>query len=131
MYKEAVEAFEKSVALRGRDNMNLATLAHGYAKAGRRAEALKLVAELETQVKKGGRLNAFALAIAYAGLGDNEKVFAVLEKAYEQRRPGIFLLRSEPLLAPLQSDPRFRDLMLRMGLPPESLAPAATPSPKD
>lgn len=128
MYKEAIEAFEKSVALRGRGNINLATLAYAFAKAGRRAEALKLVAELETKIKKSGQRNAYGLAIAYTGLGDKEKAFAVLESAYEQRQAGIFLLNSEPLVEPLRADPRFRNLLLRIGLPPESLPPLAAPS---
>ncbi len=123
MYKEAIAAFEKSVALRGRDNANLGTLAHAYAKAGRRQEALKLVGELEERARRSGRPGAYGLAIAYAGLGEKDRAFAVLEKAYEQRRAGMFFLNSEPLFEPFQSDPRFRNLMLRIGLPPQSLPP--------
>ena len=126
LYKEGIAALEKTVALRGRDNINVACLAHAYAKAGRRAEALKLVAELETKAKNTGQPLAFALAIAYAGLGDEKKLFDLLERAYEERRGAIVALNSVQLFEPFHADPRFRDLLLRIGMPPESLASTNT-----
>lgn len=128
MYKEGIAALEKTVELRGRDNINVACLAHAYAKAGRRAEALKLVAEIEAQAKKTGRPIAFALAIAYAGLGDEKKLFALLERAFEAQAGGIIPLNSEQLFESYQGDPRFHDVLLRIGMPPESLALANTAS---
>ena len=69
------------------------------------------------------------MVVAYAGLGDGEKVFALLEKSFERHTGIIFLLKSEPLFEPFDSDPRYRDLLIRIGLPPESLPPlAATPA---
>lgn len=126
MYKEAIAALEKTLELRGRDGIALGTLAHAYAKAGRRDEALKLVRELEERSRKRGAPGGYGLAIAYAGLGDEEKVFALLERSFERHTAAIFLLKSEPLFEPFDSDPRFRDLLIRIGLPPESLPPLET-----
>lgn len=130
MYKEAVDALERSVALRGRDNTNLGTLAYAYAKSGRRQDALKLVAEMEQGAKKRGGSGVYGLAIAFAGLSDKERVFTVLEDGYEQRKPGMFFLNSEPLFDEFRSDARYRDLLIRMGLPTVSLPPVAD-APKD
>jgi len=103
-------------------------LAHAYAKAGRRDEALKLVRELEERARKRGAPGGYGLAVAYAGLGDGEKVFVLLEKSFERHTGIIFLLKSEPMFEPLDSDPRYRDLLIRIGLPPESLPPLAARS---
>ena len=65
--------------------------------------------------------------VAYAGLGDGEKVFELLEKSFERHTGIIFFLKSEPLFEPFDSDPRYRDLLIRIGLPPESLPPQVTP----
>jgi len=59
---------------------------------------------------------------AYAGLGDKEQAFAWLERSYEERRQRMVWLNVDPLLEPLRSDPRFADLVRRVGLP--SPAPA-------
>ncbi|MGB2901019.1 MAG: winged helix-turn-helix domain-containing protein [Candidatus Acidiferrum sp.] len=127
MYKEAITAFEKTIGLRGRDGIAVGTLANVYAKAGRRDEALKLVHELEERARKRGAPGGYGLVVAYAGLGDGEKVFALLEKSFERHAGIIFLLKSEPLFEPFNSDPRYRDLLVRIGLPPESLPPSQEP----
>jgi len=131
MYKEAIAALEKTIELRGRDGIALGTLSHAYAKAGRRDEALKLVRELEERARKRGGPGGYGLVVAYAGLGDGEKVFALLEKSFERHMGIIFLLKSEPLFEPFDSDARYRDLLIRIGLPPESLPPVAGASRDD
>jgi len=125
MYKEAIAALEKTIELRGRDGIALGTLSHAYAKAGRRDEALKLVRELEERARKRGTPGGYGMVVAYAGLGEREKVFALLEKSFERHTSIIFFLKSEPLFEPFDSDPRYRDLLIRIGLPPESLPPLA------
>jgi len=129
MYQQAIEELEKAMAMGGRDSMSLGVLAHAYARDGRRQEALKLVNEL-LRPSKGEHVPLRALAIAYSGLGDKDKAFAVLETAYERRGGALFELNSQPLYAPLRADPRFRDLLIRIGLPTESLPPVAG-APKD
>src|SRR3989454_1715345 len=130
MYKEGIAALERTVELRGREGVALGTLANAYAKAGRRDEALKLLRELEERTRKRGTPGGYGMVVAYAGLGDGEKVFALLEKSFERHTGIIFLLKSEPLFEPFDSDPRYRDLLIRIGLPPESLPPV-TGAPKE
>jgi len=130
MYKEGIAALERTIELRGREGIALGTLANAYAKAGRRDEALKLLRELEERARKRGTPGGYGMVVAYAGLGDGEKVFALLEKSFERHTGIIFLLKSEPLFEPFDSDPRYRDLLIRIGLPPESLPPV-TGAPKE
>ncbi len=130
MYKEGIAALERAIELRGREGIALGTLANAYAKAGRRDEAVKLLRELEERARKRGTPGGYGMVVAYAGLGDGDKVFALLEKSFERHTGIIFLLKSEPLFEPFDSDPRYRDLLIRIGLPPESFPPVAA-APKD
>jgi hypothetical protein len=58
----------------------------------------------------------FSFIWAYAGLADTEQAFAWLEKAYQERRDLMALLNLDPFVDPLRSDPRFADLVRRVGL---------------
>ena len=53
----------------------------------------------------------------YAGLGDKDQAFACLDKAYELRDSGIVFIKVDPLFDPLRDDPRFKNLLRRIGLP--------------
>jgi serine/threonine protein kinase/tetratricopeptide (TPR) repeat protein len=59
----------------------------------------------------------YVIAIAYSGLGDKDKAFEWLEKMFEAHEYAILLLKVDPYFDPLHSDPRFADLLRRMGLP--------------
>ena len=116
MYAEAIEEFQKSIALGERSPIDLGLLVNAYARAGQREAARKVVRELEGRGK--GKPPPLALAFAYLGLGEKDKVFAALEAVYERHGSGLFFLNSDPLWEPLRSDPRFIDLVRRVGLPP-------------
>jgi hypothetical protein len=60
----------------------------------------------------------FGLAIAYAQLGENDRAFELLEQRYRDRGFEMLTLKNIPSLDPLRSDPRFQDLVRRVGLPP-------------
>jgi len=120
MNQEAVAVLEKALIFTERDPLVLGALAHAYARAGRRDEARKLVGELkrldERLEAEGKSIPRFSFIWAHAGLGDKEQAFVWLERAYHERRDRVFLLNVDPLLDPLRSDPRFQDLVRRVGL---------------
>jgi hypothetical protein len=57
------------------------------------------------------------LAVLHAGLGEKDRAFELLERAYELRVPALSRIKTTPLLGDLRSDPRFQDLLRRMKLP--------------
>jgi tetratricopeptide (TPR) repeat protein len=117
-YQQAIAELQKAVSLNQKQPLILGALAFAYARAGQRDEALQLVTELK-RIEAEARIYVppFGLIWAYAGLGDKEQAFAVLERSFEERRDRMVWLNIDPLLDPLRSDPRFTDLVRRIGLP--------------
>jgi hypothetical protein len=93
----------------------MAGLAHIYAMSGRKAEAHKVLAELQS-LSEHSYVPATDTALIYAGLGEKDKSFAQLDKAYEEHSFTLSNLKVEPRFDPLHSDPRFADLLRRIGL---------------
>jgi len=117
-YEEATAEFEKAVELSGRaNNRYLSSLGYCYAVTGRRGEASAILKELEDRYAKRGGKGQF-LAGVYAGLGERDKAFAWLEREFVQR--GVLLPEITWRFAfeGLRGDPRFADLVRRMGLEP-------------
>jgi TolB-like protein/tetratricopeptide (TPR) repeat protein len=118
-YQRAIKELQQVINVKKeREPLVLGALAHSYARAGLREEALELVAELkkiDRDVK--GYVPPFGLIWAYAGLGDRDRAFDVLDRAYELGSDRMTWLNVDPLLDPLRSDPRFIDLVRRMGFP--------------
>jgi TolB-like protein/Tfp pilus assembly protein PilF len=121
LHQNAISALQKALIFTDREPLVLGALAHAHARAGQRAEALKLVSELKRLEERVGpedrNVPRFSFVWAYAGLGDKEQAFAWLEKAYQERRDLMIALNIDPLVDPLRSDPRFQDLVRRVGLP--------------
>ena len=88
-------------------------LPRAYAVSGRRNEALKILNDLTKQSKEFS--SAAEIALIYAGLGENDQAMTWLEKAHSERFNPSILLR--PAFDPLRSDPRFQNLVHRIGLP--------------
>ena len=84
--------------------------------AGRKAEALKTLADLESLAERRYS-SPVRSACIYAGLGDKERAFEWLEKGYVGRSDHLTQLKTEPMFDSLRSEPRFGDLMRRVGLP--------------
>jgi serine/threonine protein kinase/tetratricopeptide (TPR) repeat protein len=113
----AVPEYQRAVDLSHGDTDPIAGLAHAYAEMGKRAEAQKILSDLLRQSKKN-YVSPYMIATIYAALGDKETAFNFLEKAYKERSPDIpYFLKADLRLDPLRSDPRFQDLMHRVGLP--------------
>jgi len=92
----------------------ISTLAYGYGAAGLRAKAEATLAELR-DLSRQRYTSAFALAVAYAGSGDTEQALSELEIAFVERSDTMAVLRVYPVLDSLRNEPRFKDLLARVG----------------
>ncbi len=70
------------------------------------------------EVPKQRYVSPYMFAVVYAGLGDQDQTFAWSDKAVQDRSAFLIWLKVEPLFDPLRDDPRFQDLLRRIGLPP-------------
>lgn len=113
--KEAIPLLEKAASLTNRSSGFIDLLAAAYARAGRRSDALRILAELKKRRQRGDA-QAASLVIVYLGLGETEQAFFWLEEAYKERSNMLQFVKVHPLFDPLRSDPRFADLLHRVGL---------------
>ncbi len=113
MYAESLALSEKTS---GSDYELLADLVYGYAKTGRRREAEDVISRWK-ELEKKEYISNYWLAIAYAALGEKDAAFSELEKAYQAHDWFFERLKVDPYMDPLRDDPRFKDLVKRLGLP--------------
>jgi hypothetical protein len=106
---------EKAVSLSHGSPAITAVLIRAYAQSGRQAEALKLLAELRRR-REAGYIPAAAFVNAYLGLGDKEQAFIWLDKAYQEKSAILQFAKTHPFFDPIRNDPRFADLVRRVGL---------------
>ena len=116
MYSEAIASVEKAMSLAGRTPLLIATLGRAYAISGRKDEAEILLQELQDKGKSEYVLPIHFAAL-YGDLGNTDEAFRWLEKVYQERHYGMFLLRIPSQWEPLRMDPRFDDLLERMNFP--------------
>jgi eukaryotic-like serine/threonine-protein kinase len=112
---DAIRELEKTVTL-SPISLYDGALGHAYAVAGQRESALRVLAELQAR-SDSSYVSPFDIATIYAGLGDQSKTFEYLEKAYQGRVPYLVYLAVDPHFDDFRADPRFRDLVHRIGLP--------------
>ncbi len=112
---EAIPVLEKTFSVSGHSSAVIGVLIRAYAHAGRRADALRLLAELKKR-KQAGYVPAAAFVNAYLGLGDKEEAFAWLEQGCKEHSNILQWLKVHPYFDPLRDDPRFKDLVHRVGL---------------
>ena len=113
---EALSEYQTAVEMSEGDQDALAALAHAYALIGRRAEAQKMLRDLE-QKSKRDYVSPYVIATVYAGLGEKDRAFEFLEKAYQARSLDIsWHIKADLRINNLRSDPRFSNLLSRMGL---------------
>lgn len=115
MYKEAIDEINQATRLSNGDTRTTATLAYAYAVASKRDDAIKVLDELREQQKQR-YVSPYFIALVYVGLREDDQAFAWLQKAYEERHPYLILMKVEPVFDRLHSDPRFADLVRRVGL---------------
>src|SRR5579863_1480064 len=112
-YDEAIAELQKATELSEGSTAFNANLAYAYAVSGRRNEAVKILADLKNQSQLGFS-NAPEIALVYVGMNDKDQAMTWLNKAFDERFSPWVLMR--PAFDPLRSDPRFQDLMRRIGL---------------
>jgi tetratricopeptide (TPR) repeat protein len=110
---EAVAEFQKAIELSPGSTAFSANLAYAYAVSGMRNEAVKILDDLKNR-SQNGFSNAPEIALIYVGLNDKDQAMVWLEKAYAERFSPWVLMR--PAFDPLLPDPRFQNLLRRIGL---------------
>jgi tetratricopeptide (TPR) repeat protein len=113
-YSEAIVAFEKAVSLSHGGARYLSSLGYGYGLTGRKEAACEILAEL-SKLSRQRYVAESDFAMVNAGMGEREHAIVWLERAYERRDSYLPFFRVDPRLASLQSDPRFRALLKRIG----------------
>jgi len=114
---EAISEYQKAIELSAGDQNSTAALAHAFVVIGRRAEAEKILHDFERK-SKSAHVSPYLMATMYAGLGDKDRAFAFLEKAYQGRSLNLpWDLKADLRVDDLRSDPRFQELVRRVGLP--------------
>ena len=112
-FQEAIEELKKAGDF---TTEPLATIGYVYGRMGRAVDARKVVAELQAQLKQG-YVAPTNFATVYIGLGEKDQAIAWLEKGFQQHDFWITFLKGEPIFDSLRSDPRFQDLVRRVGFP--------------
>jgi serine/threonine protein kinase/tetratricopeptide (TPR) repeat protein len=117
MYREAVAEFRKAFELSGGDTNELAALGHAYAISGQESEARKILEQLKERSQQT-YVQPTWVAVIRIGLGEKDQAFDWLQRAYQDRAAWMIYLKVDPLFDPVRSDPRFIDLLRRVGLSP-------------
>src|SRR6266704_852313 len=98
------------------DPLILAMLGHAYAASGQRDEALQTLNQL-TEISRQRYVSAYSVAMVYAELDEKDQALNWLEKGYQERATKMTFLKIDPFFDNIRSDPRFADLVRRVGLP--------------
>ncbi len=115
MVEEAIAEYQQTLSVSKNPTIEV-WLGHAYAVSGKKDKAQKILAELQKRHKREPNW-FYEIALIYAGLGEREQAFAWLEKAYENKEEAsLALLKVEPMLDSLRSEPRFNELLKRLGL---------------
>ncbi|HSE67913.1 MAG TPA: tetratricopeptide repeat protein, partial [Gemmatimonadales bacterium] len=115
LYSDAAKEIEKASEGDEPDPNFMASLGHVYAAQGKVAEVRRLVGQMEEESKKY-YVSPYFGAMLHAALGEKDKAFELLSKAADERSTLLVYLRKDPRLGNLHSDPRFGELVTRLGL---------------
>ena len=115
--QEAIASLQKGVELSDKSSEQLSFLGYGYGAVGKRAEAIAILRELEDRHSKRESPAIFPAAV-YAGLREKDQAFAWLERDFQNRTGMLVFIAYYPNYETLRDDPRYTDLLRRMGLRP-------------
>jgi tetratricopeptide (TPR) repeat protein len=117
MYAEAIIAYQKAEAVLRNWVPVKAGMGNVYGLWGKKDEARRVLSELR-ELAKEAYVTPYGVALVYAGLGEKEQAFAQLQEAYEQRSHWLVWLKLDPRWEGLRPNPRFAELVRRVGLAP-------------
>jgi tetratricopeptide (TPR) repeat protein len=115
-FSEAITVLQRAKQIDANQYV-LGALGESYALSGNRTEALAVLAQLK-EMSKQRYVSPHCIAMIYAGLGDKDQAFEWLNKALEARSEHLTWLKVDARMNPLRSDPRFAEMMIRVGLTP-------------
>jgi TolB-like protein/DNA-binding winged helix-turn-helix (wHTH) protein len=125
---EAHRLYAKAETLWGENPVTIASMDRAFVKSGLRGEVQTWI-EMNKQQIEGGKIPPIYMASLYSDCGRKDEAFAWLEKAYERRSHYVIFVAVDPAFDLLHADPRFADLLRRIGLPPASAWPQLLRSP--
>ena len=116
-YSEADAEFQKAIALSGEDIELLSARGHFYAIVGETNKAREILSQLQG-LARSRYVPSYLVARIYLGLGDIDTMFELLERAYDERYGYLAYLEVEPMFDSIRTDPRYENLVRRVGLRP-------------
>ncbi len=122
-YEMAIAEGEKGLELSGGSSLMRAALAQTFATAGKRKKAIQILDELK-KLTKQKYVAPYFFAGIHIGLGEDDGAIEYLEKSYEEHSHWLIYLHIDPSMDGLRSNPRFQDLLRRVGLPLRDAIPA-------
>ncbi len=112
LYSMAISELQQAVNLSGGDSCYKGSLGHAYAVSGKADQARQVLQDLESRTRLA-YTPAYAIALIYAGLGENDHSIKWLQRAFDDRSTSIAFLKLDPELTGLHGDPRFHRLLER------------------
>jgi len=117
MYTEAIAHFQRAIELQPDNLFAVALLGNAYARSGQPAKAREVIRNLQ-RLSTRRYVGAANFAIVYCGLGEIDHALEWIERGYQQRDPLLTRMKFHPVTVPLRSDPRFAELVRRVGFQP-------------
>jgi tetratricopeptide (TPR) repeat protein len=114
MYEPAITEYQKAISIIGKTTSIQCYLGYAFAMSGKRSEAQAILDKLKTTKEY---VSPTELVVPYVGLGDKEGAIASLERAYAAHDLQLQTLKIDSHFDSLRSDPRFQDLVRRVGFP--------------
>lgn len=118
MFREAEEQFARVKQIEGETIGDLAALGHTYALSGKKGAATEVLARLKG-LSKERYVSPYELASIHAALGETDEAFRLLKQCYNERVEWMIYTNIDPRLDPLRADPRFSELLERLGFAPD------------
>jgi TolB-like protein/Tfp pilus assembly protein PilF len=114
MFEEAIKELQKAIELSGGSASMTALVGHVHAVSGQRDKALEVLKELKEKSERE-YVPSYYFVLVYLGLDEKDQAFKWLKRAYKERSTHLVWLKVDPIFDGLRSDPRFTDLIRRIG----------------